>query len=1084
MSAEKINIIVTEKALTALNEAITKVEQLKKGIELANSVSSSTAYTASLKQQALETKILTDQIILNEKAEQARLNTEIKANNSKKSSIALSEAERRATNAQTADVNRQVLANERLNSAYNKLNKARTDAKNTLRDLVSGQEVENKTIGETINKISLLKKKYEENAIAIRKSQEWLLKNASNEKISGAKWDNEDKAKQRLIATNQKLIQSINKENQTLSQLPPKVAASTAEINKAQKAFDILDQKVRKADRAVGDMSKNVGNYKSAFSGLSNLMGAFGIGTGLYLAVDIAKNIYETTKQLQSLDLALKMVSETSAIYASNTAFITQISAKWGIEIKGLTEQFTQFYVNAKGKLSEVQIKETFEGIAKAGSLMGISIDKQNDAFYAFNQMLSKGTVQAEELKKQLGNALPGAIKAATMAYQELHPELKVTEQMMLDQMKAGKLVSNEMVPAIIRAYQKLYGIEMVDKVDTLAAAQNRLKNSWTDLVRSMNESKTGGISSFFKFIMQGLDNGLKLLTRFNSSWDELYKKASVKGKSLGATAFTERMDKAGFGGSTESDKAQMVLDVARKELLILKEQERDINKKIQEHEGEKAYLGLVGEAGVSKRAKEEKEQILLDIAARIEIIRLSRTQLGLNKELNKTKVGGDGKTSSDTSGTVGIKGIDEETKSIKENTKAKRENIESVGTLTLSKDEDTALERLKLLKSALEKTRDETSKNANEFRRWEQSIKDVDGAIDVFTKDLKTDVIGELEEKVKAYNDGVKQSAQDAKDALKDQIRLFNEFAGDFANKSGFSQTFDNFLKEDKNGVSLMDTLFDDTKVMDKEAKMKATFLAISSAAQDMFNLISDASQRNFDAEYARLEKQKEVSLRFAGDSDAAKKKIEEDYEKRRKQIAVREFKAKQKIAMVNIAIDTAQAIMATLGKGGFFASPLAMVVAAMGAIQLAMVATQKVPEFWRGTKNAPAGVAWTNEKGAEIHTDRHGNIKDFGHNKGATLTKMDAGDIVYTAEETRRMMFENEYNGLLAKNGITGAKVEVKNGMTAIEMDEVLSKHFSQIQTNTTVIDRNGLSQWSERNGNRTIEHSNRVSRTGFRI
>jgi len=98
--------------------------------------------------------------------------------------------------------------------------------------------------------------------------------------------------------------------------------------------------------------------------------------------------------------------------------------------------------------------------------------------------------------------------------------------------------------------------------------------------------------------------------------------------------------------------------------------------------------------------------------------------------------------------------------------------------------------------------------------------------------------------------------------------------------------------------------------------------------------------------------------------------------------------------------------------------------------------------------------------------------------------LTKMDAGDIVYTAEETRRMMFENEYNGLLAKNGITGAKVEVKNGMTAVEMDEVLSKHFSQIQTNTTVIDRNGLSQWSERNGNRTIEHSNRVSRTGFRV
>jgi len=254
----------------------------------------------------------------------------------------------------------------------------------------------------------------------------------------------------------------------------------------------------------------------------------------------------------------------------------------------------------------------------------------------------------------------------------------------------------------------------------------------------------------------------------------------------------------------------------------------------------------------------------------------------------------------------------------------------------------------------------------------------------------------------------------------------------------------------------------------------------------------MAEASQRNFEGEYKRLDEQKEVALRFAGESDAAKRKIEEDYEKRRKAIEIRQFKAKQKISIANIAIDTAQAVMSIMSTGGgtayadfgVSAGILSAMVIAMGAIQIAMVASQKAPGYWRGTKNAPAGVAWTNEKGAEIHTDRHGNIKDFGTNKGATLTKMDAGDIVYTAEETRRMMFENEYNGLLAKNGITGVKVEVKNGMTAVEMDEVLSKHFSQIQTNTTVIDRNGLSQWSERNGNRTIEHSNRVSRTGFRV
>jgi tape measure domain-containing protein len=341
------------------------------------------------------------------------------------------------------------------------------------------------------------------------------VKNAEKEAIALEK---AALSNQKLNDAYGKLNASRNQAARTLQNLIASETASNAEIRKAQREFDTLNAKVKKADQAVGNFSRNVGNYGSALSGVTQLMSAFGVATGLALGADLVKNVFQTTKELQSLDLALKMVSETQDKYAANTSFVRELSEKWGIEIKGLTEQFTQFYVNAKGKLSEDAIRKSFEGIAKAGALMGISIDKQNDAFYAFNQMLSKGTVQAEELKKQLGNALPGAIKAATMAYQELNPNLKVTEQMMLDQMKAGKLVSTEMVPAIIRAYQKLYGIENVNGVDTLSAATNRLSNSWTELIRSLNESETGGISKFFNIVITGLDGILQGIILINES--------------------------------------------------------------------------------------------------------------------------------------------------------------------------------------------------------------------------------------------------------------------------------------------------------------------------------------------------------------------------------------------------------------------------------------------------------------------------------------------------------------------------------------------------------------------------------------
>jgi hypothetical protein len=57
--------------------------------------------------------------------------------------------------------------------------------------------------------------------------------------------------------------------------------------------------------------------------------------------------------------------------------------------------------------------------------------------------MMSKGTVTAEELKKQLGNAMPGAIKAAAMAYMDLHLQITSIQQALYADMKKSWLVVN-----------------------------------------------------------------------------------------------------------------------------------------------------------------------------------------------------------------------------------------------------------------------------------------------------------------------------------------------------------------------------------------------------------------------------------------------------------------------------------------------------------------------------------------------------------------------------------------------------------------------------------------------------------------
>jgi TP901 family phage tail tape measure protein len=74
---------------------------------------------------------------------------------------------------------------------------------------------------------------------------------------------------------------------------------NTAAIKKAEIEFGKLDTRVRKADQAVGDFHKSVGNYpkiSSLTSGLKNLAGAFGLIGGVALFASIMKNAFDTIK--------------------------------------------------------------------------------------------------------------------------------------------------------------------------------------------------------------------------------------------------------------------------------------------------------------------------------------------------------------------------------------------------------------------------------------------------------------------------------------------------------------------------------------------------------------------------------------------------------------------------------------------------------------------------------------------------------------------------------------------------------------------------------------------------------------------
>jgi DNA repair exonuclease SbcCD ATPase subunit len=277
-----------------------------------------------------------------------------------------------------------------------------------------------------------------------------------------------------------------------------------------------------------------------------------------------------------------------------------------------------------------------------------------------------------------------------------------------------------------------------------------------------------------------------------------------------------------------------------------------------------------------------------------------------------------------------------------------------------------------------------------------------------------------QLQEVKDANEEKEKKALQEYKELLSE---TYKSFANDFADKSGFGK--------------MIDVL---TGGLDKfEGDAIATALVVSEAFQEAFNTISQNSEAKYQAEFERLKRQKNISRQFAGENAEAREEIERQYEEKRKQIERKKAQEQKKLAIFNIIIDTAQAVVGALAEQNYVG---ALLFGAIGAAQIAMVSSQSIPEFWRGTENAPEGWALTQEKGAEVITDKYGKVKTYGNDKGAQMTYLNRGDKVYNAQKS-----EAYINKELAKNGIMPMRQSIinnneNNGLSKEDFNNGISK------------------------------------------
>ncbi|EGE4608655.1 tape measure protein [Escherichia coli] len=238
-----------------------------------------------------------------------------------------------------------------------------------------------------------------------------------------------------------------------------------------------LNQSLRETLNKLRSQTKtaSINNTSDAFNNLASnaikLSGAFYSVMG---ALNAYKAIMNAGLKRDSAQRAAKFVLGDKASEAE--VFIRNLADKTGLNISEGLSSYAKFAAGAQGSMSQDETQQLFGNATAMSRLMGLSNDELNGILKAFEQMASKGKIQAEELRGQLGDRMAGAFKLFAEA-------LGMTATELDKAMKDGKILSSDTLPKVA----KQMGL-MIDKAGGWAevakstqTALGKLANNWDD---------------------------------------------------------------------------------------------------------------------------------------------------------------------------------------------------------------------------------------------------------------------------------------------------------------------------------------------------------------------------------------------------------------------------------------------------------------------------------------------------------------------------------------------------------------------------------------------------------------------------
>lgn len=788
----------------------------------------------------------------------------------------------------------------------------------------------------------------------------------------------------------------------------------TSNLEGATRQWDKLgDEEKRALDelKKYNSESKNTG---TSLGNIGQIAGKVGAALGGVFAVnqilEFGKAVIDTTVKFESFRKAIEFASGSAEKGAENFQYLTDLANRLGLDLAGTVEAYKNFAAASRlAGQSQQETNRQFEAVAKAAQVMGLSVEDTKGALGALGQMLSKGTVQAEELRGQLGERLVGSFSLAAKA-------MGVTTQELGKMLEGGKVLATDLLPKFATELENTFGKGNV-QVSNLAASQNRFNSSIDSLVLAI---------------------GNKLNPFLKGAYDLAAGIATSITKAAGGAGAPKATEASIAARRVEAELAKAVFDLDQTNTVkITAYNMKQINQKL-------AVQKLIDLE--AKKDKNLTEQGNARIAHdKIKLKNLEREyKILLEMEAIYTSMTAIVATTPPPPPPVPTG------KGAKAAVKENKKSLEQI-----AKDNYQAEIKKAEMQRDIEKLQGQLDGKAKSYELETEAAHQED-VLKIMQKYLNKG-IGLTKDDIEKQKLLFKKAQLDANNESQKeyQVELDAQKKADKEKLDQLAKTNEDLLKAEKERLQKEIDAREKAE-KEKQDKINATF----QLTETLLSGFSNMYQTSINNEIAALNKRYDAEIQLAGGNEQKIQEINNRRAEAEKELKQKAFKAEQAAAVAKVIFETA-AIVAKWASNPVTAG-LAALTLANQAAQIGFIMAQPVPEFAEGTKGKPfkGGKAMVGEKGIEKVVTASGKV--YFTPPTATLVDLPSGSQVipnHALSKQELFMASRMSGGSQASNPMYGKLDELGSilkslPITQLNMDERGFEKYIRTERRTTKI------------------------------